>query len=347
MSCCPLSAAAAPAEASRLHLTASLARDDRASMQRFSRCFSEAILPVDMEPLGGRPTAVRVDVLLSGAVLVAAYEASALGMSRATWHAAEADDAVTFNLGVGGVFTAGEGGEGVPVRAGEVAVLRTGRPSRIAVPDRASFIGIKMPKADLALRGLDPDRFAGALPTLDRACLALLGSYLDHLRSAGPALSAALGPLAERHVADLVAAVLRPAFAAETERAGVQAARLHRLHAILLARHADPDLGLDVVAADLGLSPRSIQALLEEQGTSFSDLLRSVRVRAAAEILDRPGADDRVADVAFRVGFRDLSTFNRAFRRMIGTTPRDYRACAAARTPPSRPAGLDFPAGSR
>lgn len=347
MSSFPHPAVAAPAGSARPHLQAVLARGDRASVQRFSRRFSETILPVDVEPLGGGPTAIRVDVLVSGSVLVAAYEASALGMSRASWHAAEADDAVTFNLGTGGVFTAGEGAGAVPVRAGEVAVLRTGRPSRIAVPGRASFIGIKLPKAELVLRGLDPDRCAGPLRGVDRACLALLGSYLDHLRSAGPALSAALGPLAERHVADLVAAVLRPDLAAETERAGVKAARRRRIHIILQSRHADPDLGIEAVAADLGLSPRSVQALLEDQGTSFSDLLRAVRVRAAADILDRPGADDRVADVAFRVGFKDLSTFNRAFRRILGATPRDHRAAALARAtgpwPEEAPRPLEAP----
>ncbi|HEU4406711.1 MAG TPA: AraC family transcriptional regulator [Polyangiaceae bacterium] len=83
-----------------------------------------------------------------------------------------------------------------------------------------------------------------------------------------------------------------------------------------------PDL--EPVAAQLGLSPRTLQRRLAEAGTSFQALADGVR-RAYAE---RYLADDRLAlaEVGFLLGFSDPSNFHRAFRRWTGTTPAAFRA---------------------
>ncbi len=82
-----------------------------------------------------------------------------------------------------------------------------------------------------------------------------------------------------------------------------------------------PDLA--PVAAQLGLSARSLQRRLAEAGTSFQALVDGVR-RAYAE---RYLADDRLAlgEVAFLLGFSDPSNFHRAFRRWTGVTPAAFR----------------------
>jgi AraC-like DNA-binding protein len=36
--------------------------------------------------------------------------------------------------------------------------------------------------------------------------------------------------------------------------------------------------------------------------------------------------DDSVTDIAFRVGFNNLSNFNRRFRKLKGMSPREFRA---------------------
>ncbi|WP_334420388.1 MULTISPECIES: helix-turn-helix transcriptional regulator [unclassified Bradyrhizobium] len=37
-------------------------------------------------------------------------------------------------------------------------------------------------------------------------------------------------------------------------------------------------------------------------------------------------SSDPISRIAFKAGFEDLATFNRRFRRLIGTTPSTYRA---------------------
>ncbi|WP_181705045.1 AraC family transcriptional regulator [Chthonobacter rhizosphaerae] len=315
--------------ARRIDLSSPGERLDRASVETFNRRFSETVLAVDVEPLALGPMRARVDLVLGGPVFVAYYQLSAIAFSRASRHTAADEDCVTVNLVTEGVLSASSGGSGFDLRPWQVAVLNTARPSRVAVPAGGGFIGIKIAKADLRSRGVDAERIGGQLGPTDANCLGLLKGYLDTLRSSGPALLDRLGPTAGRHVADLVAATLRPEAPDVSGRDGIRAARRQRLRDLIVERHADPDLDLAAVAGAMGMSVRSVQMLLEEDGDTFSDRLREIRVARAADLIRRPDGAERISDVAFAVGFHDLSTFNRAFRRRFGVTPRDYRAGVA------------------
>lgn len=81
--------------------------------------------------------------------------------------------------------------------------------------------------------------------------------------------------------------------------------------------------GIERVAPLLRMSDRTLQRRLEEQGTSFKALVDDVRKAAARMYLD----DKRMAlsEVAFRLGYSELRSFSRAFRRWMGVTPGEYR----------------------
>ena len=62
-------------------------------------------------------------------------------------------------------------------------------------------------------------------------------------------------------------------------------------------------------------------------GGGFSAHVRDRRIDCALARLEDPREAGRpIADIAFEVGFGDLSTFNRAFRARVGETPREFRA---------------------
>lgn len=58
-------------------------------------------------------------------------------------------------------------------------------------------------------------------------------------------------------------------------------------------------------------------------GQSFSELLNSIRVEAAKELLKNPAL--RVGDVADEVGFLDLAHFSRVFKKIAGVSANEYR----------------------
>lgn len=77
------------------------------------------------------------------------------------------------------------------------------------------------------------------------------------------------------------------------------------------------------IARGLGLSARSFHRRLSEHGLSFQVLAEETR-RELAEGLLR---DEQysLAEVAFLTGFSEQSSFTRAFKRWLGTTPANYR----------------------
>lgn len=73
----------------------------------------------------------------------------------------------------------------------------------------------------------------------------------------------------------------------------------------------------------LGISVRSLQRRLAEDGVSYSQVIEQIRFDQATKLLKN--ADETVTDVALSLGYTDQSNFTRAFRRIGGLTPREFR----------------------
>ena len=80
---------------------------------------------------------------------------------------------------------------------------------------------------------------------------------------------------------------------------------------------------ISVVAGRLGLSGRTLQRRLAEQGHAYQDLVDAARRDLAERLLRR--TDYALAEIAFLTGFSEQSTFTRAFKRWSGQTPAHYR----------------------
>jgi AraC-like DNA-binding protein len=73
----------------------------------------------------------------------------------------------------------------------------------------------------------------------------------------------------------------------------------------------------------IGTSVRSLQRELALANLTFSDLVDQVRFRKSAELLRQQ--DIKIIEVAFATGYTDPAHFARAFRRIAGVTPREFR----------------------
>lgn len=62
----------------------------------------------------------------------------------------------------------------------------------------------------------------------------------------------------------------------------------------------------------------------ESTGQTFSDYLRHVRIKHAQQLLQQN--DAQITWIAHECGFSSLSTFNRTFRSVTGSTPSEYRS---------------------
>ena len=90
-------------------------------------------------------------------------------------------------------------------------------------------------------------------------------------------------------------------------------------------REGDPSLTR--VGKQLALSPRTLQRRLEERGMRFNNLMDDTRRRFAIDYLK--GHDHTLTQIAFLLGYSEVSAFNRAFKRWTGSTPSNYRRKSA------------------
>jgi AraC-like DNA-binding protein len=80
---------------------------------------------------------------------------------------------------------------------------------------------------------------------------------------------------------------------------------------------------LSTIARELAMSERSIQMKLKEEGLTYQQLLDEVRKEIALSHLREPHLS--TTDIAYLLGFSELSVFSRAFKKWTGTTPNTYR----------------------
>jgi len=86
---------------------------------------------------------------------------------------------------------------------------------------------------------------------------------------------------------------------------------------------------IELAAEIVGTSTRSLQRRLGKRQTSYSELIDQLRFDLAARLLADP--DQKIIDIAMRLGYEHSPNFSRAFRRISGLTPRQYRKNRAAR----------------
>jgi AraC-like DNA-binding protein len=125
-------------------------------------------------------------------------------------------------------------------------------------------------------------------------------------------------PYLERHLKDLM----------RTEETTFDSCA-SQVSLIISKRMGRADLDVHSIADEIGLSPRTLQRRLAEEGTSLRGLVRQHR----SQVVDRLLKDrkTKMTVIAHDVGYSDATTFSRAFKTWSGDTPRDHRVARVRR----------------
>lgn len=82
------------------------------------------------------------------------------------------------------------------------------------------------------------------------------------------------------------------------------------------------------VAQRLGVSQRTLQRRLAAEGLTFAKVLDDLRLDLAKRYLRE--AELPVSEIAWLLGYQQISALNHAFKRWTGKTPTQMRAHEAA-----------------
>jgi AraC-like DNA-binding protein len=241
--------------------------------------------------------------------------------ARPAARVADGDDTVCLMVKSGGQMSLRQGHHEAVPDVGDGVLLVYRQPSQLSF-ENATYLSVRVPFHALAML-VDVEAAAGRRIPGHSAALILLRRYVESLpdRLADPVL----GGLVATHVYDLMAlAIGATGEGRELARSrGVRAARLEAIKADLAG---DVSLSIVEIARRQGVTPRYVQALFEEQGTTFGEFVIERRLDAARAMLRSPRYTGwSIAGIAFEAGFKDLSHFNRRFRRRFGATPSELR----------------------
>ena len=210
------------------------------------------------------------------------------------------------------------------LRAGDLALCSSDEPYRLELSPKHEMFVVELPRSRLERRVPNLDacishRFNGLSPSGR-----ILNSFLLSLWNEGDHLCE--DPVWRTGVTEVLVELVALALRGNAEAGPPEDHRaMSRLLALIEDRLADPDLGPVTLAAELGISIRSLQKLLAARNTTPSAYIMSRRLARAADLLL---CDPRssITQVAFRFGFNDSAYFCRCFRRRFGLTPTAYRA---------------------
>jgi len=105
---------------------------------------------------------------------------------------------------------------------------------------------------------------------------------------------------------------------------GRHASTGERLRSALLEALPAGELSMQAVCKKLGLSTRTLQRRLQEEGSSFQKILDELRNSLAQHYLRSSSMSG--AEISFLLGFEDPNSFVRAFQTWTGSTPQSIRA---------------------
>jgi AraC-like DNA-binding protein len=185
---------------------------------------------------------------------------------------------------------------------------------------------------------------------------ALHGLVLKRTSPAGAVLGAGLKSFAEQvphmtaremdwladGVIQLAAKALIPIFEATNTGSGVALASFVSIRRFIDRSLGSPELGVAMIVKNFGLSRPSLYRLFEPIGGVAGYIRKQRLSRAFQDVTSAEKADHRIGPMAYRLGFKNINSFNRAFRETYGKTPGEARGAArvgsgATRTLPSNP----------
>ena len=214
------------------------------------------------------------------------------------------------------------------IERGEAALVSASESLTMIGGDRNVWSNLVLPANILTAAFANIDDKLAIPVNADQEALGLLRGYSRLLETGKELRSPELIAHVTTTLVDLVGLVIgakgEPAELAELR--GLRAARLQVILARIRTEYTNPEISAQRVARTLGLSPSYIHDLLQETGMSFSEHVLELRLQKAAQMLsDRICDNMRISEIAYMVGFGDVSYFNRCFRRRFGCAPRHFR----------------------
>ena len=243
--------------------------------------------------------------------------------------ASSTDDLCFVNLQLEGVGRTTQRGHEQISAPGDLAVVDTTEPFEIANRYDFKLFCFAVPRQLLPKALPDRPRLNLSATETGRALSRTLAGYAELGLSDRQLSNTSV--LIGAHVIDLISHA--PELLTDMSAERVHIPVLLSMMLDHIDRHSDDaELGAAQLAARFRCSERYVHRLFATTGRSVGEHVNERRILACTrDLLDRNSRHKTIAEIAFAAGFRDISHFNRLFKRCNGSAPREFRRAMAAR----------------
>jgi AraC-like DNA-binding protein len=217
----------------------------------------------------------------------------------------------------------------------EAIIFQADAPGSAGTRQRLAVLEVSIAQQEWEARNTRPGDVLMNVINRNSQTLALLLGYIRALAKTGMPSAAKARHLVSCHLIDLVMLAATGPPLGESQIDCVAAARRAAMLDYITSHFSDPNLSGSSLAEKLGISQRYLQRLLEATGKTFTDHVNELRLDRAFLLLSG-GAHKRVSDIAFEVGYSDLTNFYKHFRSRFGDTPKGVAGSSPADKSQSR-----------
>ena len=305
--------------------------DDRARFSLWRDIYEERYGAIEMSRLTDRPFSAHFEFVVLGAVMLGQFRGTMNRGRRTSEHVA-ADARGDFIVGInsGSSIMLSQRGRDVVATSGTAVLFTNAEISEMSVEGDSAWATVLVPRSELLALVANADDLSATPLDMTRPAIRHLSRYIDFVLGSGEIADGAelVEPIGDT-LLNLVALSLGASgdVAEAAAMRGLRAARIHDILTEIRARFADQGFSPHDVARKLDLSPRYVQDLLQETGSTFTERVMELRLQKARAMLATHRHDRlKISDIAYAVGFSNVSYFNQAFRRRFGASPTQYRA---------------------
>jgi len=210
---------------------------------------------------------------------------------------------------------------------GDLIMIDANRPLDTEQRAGGTSLAVSIPAALLKERFLGVDDWClSPLPTGEGAGAILRDCLLCYWRAKAQLRGSASGDLAGALV-HLIGAAFRDSRQVPMFNSHSMGLHFLRMRDLVASQLDSENLSVDYVASRLGISKSYLFMIMSAANTTLGRFILEQRLERSRELLSDPALSKRqISDIAFSVGFQDLSHFSRRFSERYGHSPRIFRS---------------------
>lgn len=221
-----------------------------------------------------------------------------------------------------------QNGKETMLKPGDAVLIDSITPFHLDFPNNFECCSIKIPRERLRPLLKDP-RAATAIPIVGKSPLCNSIKHYIHflISTAGESRSDDQLDLFLDNLLGLIsAAVTISPDSDEVSYLSRLEKKIARIERYIIDNIEDPDLSPAKVAKHFSISVSYFHKLFAKEEQTFGNFIREKRLEFAAKYLQSQLSDRyTITELAYHLGFNDLSHFWRLFRKRYGMTPRAFR----------------------